>query len=131
MVKSVPHLTYKTVFPSSFEREIVMFVVKIFNEITVSILNKHQIVVTHFCVYIVLTWWWIKNVKRPLTYIVIRNPLKMIFYNATDDRFIFLDTFLASKSMWKKIDTQNFSGCLILYTFNALYHTTFAIKELQ
>lgn len=128
MVKSVPHLTYKTVFPSSFETEIVMFVVKIVNEITVSVLNKPQIVVTHFCVYIVLTWWWIKNVKRPLTYIVIRNPLKMLFYNVTDDRFIFLDTFLASKSMWKKIDTQNVSGCLILHMFIALYHTTFAMK---
>lgn len=108
-----------------------MFVVKTFNKITVSVLNNHQIVVTHFCVYIVLTWWWIKNVKRPLTYIVIRNPIKMIFYNVTDDRFIFLDTSLASKSMWKKIDTQNVSGCLILDTFNALYHTTFAMKELQ
>jgi hypothetical protein len=130
LVKSAPHLNHKTLYPNSFERQKVNLVVNVFNETTISALKKHLFLGTAFFVHIIFTWWSIMNAKRPLTYIIKRDPLKEPFTSVSDERFIFLDNFLAWLESWKEYASKNEVGFLTQDTYNALRHTTLAMKGL-
>lgn len=89
LIKSAPHLNYKTLFPTSFERQKVCLVTNIFNNTTISALEKHNLLGTAYFVRIIYTWWSAVNVKRPLTHIIKHESLTKSYTDVLDDRLIF------------------------------------------
>lgn len=131
LVRSAPHLKHASLYPDNFERQKVNLVVDVFNEITVAALSKSGYKGTAYFVKVILMWWWIVNIKRPITYILQNNPVKQPFKEVNDIRFNFLDTFLNWLEKWKGICIVNPNlCCLTKDTHNALYHCTFVLKEI-
>lgn len=131
LVKSAPNITYKTLYPNNFERQKVSLALNVFNDCTAAALEKQNNHGTAYFIKVVISWWSIVNVKRPLTNILKRDPLQSPFSDINDNRFAFFDSFLIWLSKWK-ILTQNQPslGCLTIDTFQALHHTTTALKLL-
>lgn len=129
LLKLAPRLTYKSVYPSSLERQNVNLVCNIFNDTTVAGLKTEygdNSGTVHF-VQIILRWWSIMNIKNSTKGIHKQNELLLPFTSASDDRLVFLDKFLAWLERWRALDSTN---CLTTDTHQALYQSTSVISEI-
>ena len=124
LVKSAPHLNHKT-YPSSFDRQKVNLVINVFNETTVSALKKHGYQSTAYFINVILTWWSMVNIKRPMTHVLKINYLVEPFRDLDDIRLCFLENFILWLSKWKESREGNVCvGFLTSDSFNALLHST-------
>lgn len=121
LLKMAPKLNYKTVYPSTFDRQKVSLVTNIFHETTISALKINSASDDSGTVEfleIIHKWWTIVNIKNPVKHILHKNSLERQFENDDDDRLKFLADFLDWLNSWKSLNYGY--GFLTHDTYNAL-----------
>ena len=126
-------LSMKALRPSSFEKQNVNLVLKIFNDYVIQAMlhigNKmnstaHNSVAAF--IQIVLNWWSILNVKSTNKGIRLNNKFcTPLTSNEDDTKYIFLKNFCSWLDIWNQIPGEG--GKLSKETFSAIKHTTHAI----
>ena len=125
LIKTAPRLNYKTVYPSSLERQKVSLALNIWHESTIAAVKKHtnnEFDETAGFLEIIWKWWSIMNVKNRYMHILKRNDMQKPFKSVSDDRIKFLERFVDWLNVWKPVPKN--VGFLTEETFSAIHRQT-------
>lgn len=144
VVKMAPALSKQVLYPTSIERQNVMFCVRLFDEKNVAALkqlgeiNETSIYDGTICfLQIILQWWKIVNVKHRFKDERFNDPHYKPIFDLNDENYVFLKKFLNWLNKWNDITVQGEennrpkrNGKLTKYTQAALAHTIKSLIEL-
>lgn len=125
LIKTAPRLNYKTVYPSTIERQKVSLALNIWHESTIAAVKKYtdnESDQTAAFLEIIWKWWNIMNIKNTVTHVLKRNDHQRPFTSILDDRLVFLERFLDWLNVWKPVPKNG--GFLTEDTFTALHRQT-------
>ena len=129
LIKKAPKLSYKTLYPTSLERQQVGLVLNVFNEFNVIALQQTDCEsdrTTAAFIQLITAWWRIVNVKHFLKGFRKRDDLSTPIKNDSDFRLQFFEHF----GQWLQEWGSGGKGCLTHQTLRALQHTSLTFIEL-
>lgn len=139
-IKLAPRLSYKTIYPNSFERQNVSLALNVFDEKNVEALKYFEFDLgsesagTVEFISTIKNWWSTVNVKSPSKGIHQRNEFAMPIKDASQMNVQYLITFLHWLQDWDDlISTDKVSkhvGKLSNPTMQALQHTTAGLMSI-
>ena len=128
-------LTFKALHPSSFERQNVKLVLKIFNDLVANSLRelgpKYNLQFykdTANYIEIIRKWWDVVNVKTPYKGVHKRNDLMKPITSLDDENAVFLNSILNWLDIWEGSGSD--TGILTKETHSAFTQTTHALIEM-
>ena len=103
LIKTAPKLTYKTIFPSSLERQQVSLALNVFDESTIAAVREHsgQEDETAKFLEIISTWWTIMNTHNQFMHIIKRNYLQKPFSDEWINKWRFKKNCWTTKQLVK------------------------------
>lgn len=125
LVKTAPKLNFKSMYPSTLERQKVSLALNVWHESTVAAVRKHMNdEMDHTAVFleIIRKWWSIMNIQSQFEYIGKRYDMQKPFESSEDERFIFLKTFVEWLRRWKPVPKNG--GFFTIETYTALLRQT-------
>ena len=129
-------LTFKSLYPSSLEKQNVQAVVNVFHESNDAALQllgeKHCLVNwkdTLIFIQIIRKWWNILNISHLNKGHYLRCEDSKAFSSINDDRFSFLEKFCQWLEKWKSLTQNQRCGRLSEETFFSLHQTTYAMID--
>lgn len=129
LLKKAYKLNYKSVHPSSMERQSVTLVDNIFHDSTIAAIKEvDEYKETADFLQIINNWWNIFNVKNCTKGIHKRNEWAHPFYDVNDKRLLFLNNFLDWLKKWNEMKNNN--GILTVDTYKSAFQTTSVMIEL-
>lgn len=128
LLKCASKLNYKSVYPSSIERQKVILACNIFSpETIIALSSMGYSEVVHF-LNIINRWWTVVNVKSKGVCVRKREPDASAFTSKNDDRLEFLRQFVLWLKQWMSLSVPY--GRLTKDTMHALIQTNSALVEL-
>jgi hypothetical protein len=136
IVKLAPNLTYKSLYPSSIERQNVKLALKVFDERTAVALvhfgrsSKTDLSGYNEFISLIVKLWKILNVKSPDKGAFKRDQDSFPIKELNDSRLTFLRDFHTWLCKWDNLPKIGRQGCLSAETMFALKHIINTILEL-
>ncbi|CAH1978417.1 unnamed protein product [Acanthoscelides obtectus] len=129
LTKQAYKLNFKSLYPSTLERQKVHLADNVFHQSTISALKcvpEYQD--TADFVEIIRKWWDIVNTRDVLKGTIKRNDWCKPFESISDERIHFLEQFVVWLDKWHKIENNN--GHLTNETFQAIKQSTYVLIEI-
>lgn len=135
LLKFSYRLSHKALNPSNLDRQKVSLALRVFNEYVaqglLSIGEKMSIpdyAGTSLFIKIIVTWWYVVNVKSPLKGQRLNNEFEKPLMSGSHVSKDFMKYFVEWLRRWNAMSTRGF---LTMDTFSALLHTSNALMEIS
>jgi hypothetical protein len=106
LIKTTLKLNFKTVYPSSLERQKVILALNVWHKSTIAVVKKHtsdERNETAAFLEIIWKWWGIMDIQNQFTHILKQNDVERPFTSIEDEQIVFLKKFLEWLSHWNPV----------------------------